>query len=141
MFVIHRRTVREDRSATASRPDGLPNTYREAPSAMWFVQDGKIYPTPTLYGVVAARLVRVPFTVGASKRVPVIDPAEERLSSDCIHLFNIVHRSTSVEPKGESRLASGRKGCWPFGVLAIGRRGSDGRGRRRGHGARRDDQC
>lgn len=25
---------------------------------MWFVQDGKIYPTPTLYGVVAARLVR-----------------------------------------------------------------------------------
>jgi hypothetical protein len=28
---------------------------------MWFVQDGKIYPTPTLYGVVAARLVRAHF--------------------------------------------------------------------------------
>ena len=57
LFVIHQRTVREDKTATDPRKDGLPNTYRENPSGMWFVQDGKVYPTPSLYGVVAARLV------------------------------------------------------------------------------------
>jgi len=43
LFVIHRRSV-------------LANGTREDPSSIYFILDGKVYPTPTLYDVIATRL-------------------------------------------------------------------------------------